>query len=245
MRVNSIQSGPLIGVVTTAPLAKPAPIASANPGDSVLISSTAQLRGADATPAPSSQQAPSTLNESFNQLEDRLMQRLQSVQDATAYEAQKLRQVAQSHLASVAKPVQTPAAAPSQPATPAALPTQPPTAQPSASPFDQLASALTQKVAAAEHAIKQRIDQSTMALQQPTHSAMPVATQPPPVAVQLPSQQVNDLQKLLTANISQFEQRMDTQLVSLEHAFMARISAKQAQPGKTTPSDPLNELLNL
>lgn len=244
MRVNSMQSGAMIGAPTNAPLAKPTPTAGANPGDSVQISNTAQQLSAAGALAPS-QPTTSALNESFNQLEDRLMQRLQSVRDATDYEAQKLRQVVQSHLAGVAKPVQTPAAAPSQPATPAASPTQPPTAQPSASPFDQLASALTQKVAAGENAIEQRIDQSTMALQQPAHPAMPVATQPPPVAVQMPSQQVNDLEKLLTANISQFEKRMDTQLVSLEHAFMARISAKQAQPGKTTPSDPLNELLNL
>jgi hypothetical protein len=245
MRINSMQSGSSFGAATTAPLATPTETASAIPGDSIQISSTAQKLSAAGAPAASSQQTASALNESFNQLEDRLMQKLRDVRDETSYEAQKLQRVARGHSAGVGKPVQTPAAAPSQPATAVASPPPPTPIQPSVSPFDQLASALSKKVAMAEKAIEQRVDQSTAALQQPADPATPVATDLPPVAVQSPSQQVNDLGKLLTANISQFAQRMDTGLVGLEHAFMARISALRAQPGTTTPSDPLNELLNL
>lgn len=238
MRINAMQSGPSIGAATTAPLAKPTVTASALPADSVQISRSAQELSASGASAPSPQQAQSTLNESFNQLEDRLMQKLRDVGNETNYEAKKLQLVAQSHSASADKPI---------PSRPAALASATPPAPPqtSTSPFDQLASALSQKVVAAENAIEQQVDQSTTVLQPPIDPATPAQAEMPPAPVQIPSQQANDLEKLLTANISQFGQRMDTGLVGLEHAFMARISALHAQPGKSMPSDPLNELLNL
>ena len=252
MRVNSMQSGPLIGAVTAMSPAKPASVSSAIPGDSVQISSTARQLSAAGDPvpaaAPSLAQTTSSLDESFNQLEDRLMQKLQSVRSENEYEAQKLQRVVQSHLAQINKPVQSPGVVKSPASAAEASPPAPTPSQTSANPFDQLASALSQKVAAVEDKIEKSVDQSTMALRLQLNPAPPAQPTPAPSpttsAGQPPAQEVADLEKLLTANISQFAHRMDTQLTGLEHSFMASIAAMQKQPGNVSPRDPLNELLN-
>ena len=256
MRVNSIQPSPLISTASPAPAAKAAPAADAPPADSVQISNTARQLSAAGDPppsaAPSLAQASSSLNESFNQIEDRLFQRLQAVRNENEYEARKLQHVVQSQQARVGDPVQLP---PSQQAP--AVPSQPPAPAPSASPdpFAQLASALTQKVAAVENRIEQTIHQSTAAVQRlvgsPTPNKPPAPTRvdpspsPAPTPVQNTDQPIGALEKLLTANISQFARHMDMSLTGLEHAFMARISAMHQKAGMTAPTDPFAELLNL
>ena len=252
MRVNSVQPGPLIGAAKTASVAKPASVIGALPSDSVQISSTARQLSAAGDPvpatAPSLEQATSTLDDSFNQLEDRLMQKLQEVRSENEYEVQKLQHVVQSHLTQVDKAIQLPGVAKSPASATALSPTAPPPLQTSALPFNQLASALSQKVAAVENKIEQSVDKSTIALRlhlSPTPVAQPTPA-PSPIANfgQSLRQQVDDLEKLLTANISQFTHHMDAKLTGLEHSFMDSIAAMQKQPGQATPRDPLNELLN-
>lgn len=216
MQVNSTQSGSLAATAKSPLAAKPASTATAA-------------------------QTSTSLNDSFNQLEDRLMQRIQAVQTEATYEAQKIRQVALSHATTATKPVSAPAAATPAPPTSSSTPAPPAPAPASSTAFDQLASALSQKVATAETTIEASVDQSTAPLGPPL-IPKPVT---PQTATPSPSEQVSELDKVLTANISQFGQRVDAQLTALEHSFMARISAAQAQPGQAEIHDPLSELLNL
>src|SRR5581483_6933607 len=94
----------------------------------------------------------------------------------------------------------------SPPTAPAAAESS--TGQTSADPFDQLASTLAQKVATIENKIEQNVAQSTASIQQQGNFPIPTEPQPAPIptssAGQEPAQQMADLEKLLTANVSQF-----------------------------------------